>query len=194
MTDAFSQTRQELLEDFANIERQGDADEINAIWSRHYEALRGSRGMFVVNDPIQEKTLPGNKDFGTTGFLRCWMASTRLTLIQNRDGAREFQYSAPIFCDTNFASFCEAFDSGRNLDAHQHGFESAVAYLLPVSQGTNIFPYLIENAENPNREKVRATLRAFAAFKLTSPQFFAANGRSHTKTLLTLPTKLPMNA
>ena len=36
---------------------------------------------------------------------------------------------------------------------------------------------MVENAENPDREKVRATLRAFAAFKLTSPEYFASQGR-----------------
>jgi hypothetical protein len=104
------------------------------------------------------------------------MAGTRLCLIQNRDCGWEFQYSAPISCDTNFASFCEAFDSGRPLGAHEEGFRSALAFLLPLRGATDAFPYLVENAENPHREKVRATLRAFAAFKLTTPEYFAANG------------------
>ena len=39
------------------------------------------------------------------------------------------------------------------------------------------FPTWWNNAESPDREKVRATLRAFAAFKLTSPEYFSSHGR-----------------
>lgn len=105
------------------------------------------------------------------------MSSSRLLLIQNREGASEFRYSSPIFCDTNFASFCKAFQAGRSLGAHQAGFEAAVKFLLPLSKGVNIFPYLIENAENSNREKVHATIQAFAAFKLTLSESFSEMNR-----------------
>ena len=174
---AFSQERQEILEDFVNLETPCDAEAISEAWSRHYSALSRSRGIFVVTDSIQEKKLPGNHDFGESGFLRCWMSSSRLLLIQNREGASEFRYSSPVFCDTNFASFCEAFEAGRSLGAHQAGFEAAVKFLLPLSKGVNIFPYLIENAENSNREKVHATIQAFAAFKLTPPESFSEKNR-----------------
>jgi hypothetical protein len=176
-SSAFSQERQEILEDFVNLEPPCDTEKIGEAWSRHYSALQDSRGIFVVTDSIQEKNVPGNQDFDGSGFLRCWMSSSRVLLIQNRDSAREFRYSSPIFCDTNFASFCEAFEAGRSLGAHQAGFEAAVKFLLPLSQGMNIFPYLIENAGNPNRDKVHATIRAFAAFKLTSSESFAAKNR-----------------
>jgi hypothetical protein len=177
MSDAFSQKRLDLLEAFANLQTPGDPVEISQVWSRHYCELKESRGVFAVNDPLYEKTIPGDRDFGCFGFLRCWMSSTRLLLIQNRNSARNFLYSAPIFCDTNFVSFCEAFESGRSLRAHQAAFEQALEFLFPMAFSTNAFPYLIENADNSNREKIRAVLRAFAAFQLTSSESFRTNGR-----------------
>jgi hypothetical protein len=109
------------------------------------------------------------------------MASKRLLLIQNCERARDRRYSAPIFYDSNFVSYCEAFCGQRSLSQNSDAFRDAVAYLLPRADGTSAFPYIVENAENPDREKVHATLRAFAAFKLTSPashgRFLTARGK-----------------
>ena len=98
------------------------------------------------------------------------MASTRLLLIQNCERERDRRYSAPIFCDSNFVSYCEAFCGQRNLSHNLHAFRRAVEYLLPRAGVTSAFPYMVENADSPDREKVRATLPAFAAFELTSPE------------------------
>jgi hypothetical protein len=91
--------RRSLLIDFANVAGSHDADRIGATWVRHHHELMGARGIFVVEDSKHELIVPGDRHFATTGFLRCLMGSTRLLNIQNKDGAREFRYSAPIFCD-----------------------------------------------------------------------------------------------
>jgi hypothetical protein len=167
-----------MVEDFLNAAIDRDKEVIGRAWSHYFPLLTGARGMFVVNDPAYAKPiLPGDRNFGGKGFLRCWMAGTQLLLIQNRGSTRGFRYGAPIACDTNFVSFCEAFHSGRPLGAHTAAFEEAVSFLLPIAEATHAFPYMVENAENPHREKVRATLAAFAAFKLTSPGTFARERR-----------------
>jgi hypothetical protein len=105
------------------------------------------------------------------------MASKRLLLIQNCERARDRRYSARIFCDSNFVRYCEAFCGQRNLSQNSDAFRRAVEYLLPSAEGISALPYMVENAESRDREKVRATLRAFAAFKLTSPEYFSTHGR-----------------
>jgi hypothetical protein len=177
-TDSFSAQRREILQDFANVTMTADAGKIADLWLHHYSSLTGARGLFCVKEQRYDKPdLPENRDFGGRGFLRSWMASKRLLLIQNCERARDRRYSAPIFCDSNFVSYCEAFCGQRSLSQNSDAFRDAVAYLLPRAEGTSAFPYMVENAENPDREKVRATLRAFAAFKLTSPEYFASHGR-----------------
>jgi hypothetical protein len=178
ITDSFSAQRREMLQDFANITMTADAGKIADLWLHHYSSLAGARGLFCVKEQRYDKPdLPENRDFGGRGFLRSWMASKRLLLIRDCEGARERRYSAPIFCGSNFVSYCEAFCGQRSLSQNSDAFRDAVAYLLPRAEGTSAFPYMVENAENPDREKVRATLRAFAAFKLTSPEYFASHGR-----------------
>ena len=175
--DSFSAQR-EILQDFANVLTTADAGKIADLWLRHYSSLAGARGLFCVKEQRYDKPdLPENRDFGGRGFLRSWMASKRLLLAQNCEGARERRYSAPIFCDSNFVRYCEAFYGQRNLSQNSDAFQRAVEYLLPRAEGTSAFPYMVENVENPDREKVRATLRAFAAFKLTLPEYFASHGR-----------------
>ena len=168
----------EMLQDFANVTMRADAGKIAELWLDNYSSLAGARGVFCVTEQRYDKSdLPENRDFGGGGFLRSWMASKRLLLIQNCEGARERRYSAPIFCDSNFVSYCEAFCGQRSLSQNSDAFGDAVTYLLPRAEQTSAFPYMVENANDPDREKVRATLGAFAAFKLTSPEYFAANGR-----------------
>ena len=167
-----------MLQDFGNVTMTADAGKIADVWWHHYSSLAGARGVFCVKEQRYDKPdLPENRDFGGRGFLRSWMASKRLLLIQNCEGAIERRYSAPIFCDSNFVSYCEAFCGQRSLSQNSDAFRDAVTYLLPRTGETSAFPYMVENAENPDREKVRATLRAFAAFKLTSPEYFASQGR-----------------
>ncbi len=167
-----------MLQDFANVTMTADAGKIADLWLHHYSCLAGARGVFCVKEQRYDKSdLPENRDFGGRGFLRSWMASKRLLLIQNCERARERRYSGTIFCDSNFVGYCEAFCGQRSLSQNSNAFRDAVTYLLPRAEGTSAFPYMVENAENPDREKVRATLRAFAAFKLTSPEYFASNGR-----------------
>jgi len=118
LTDAFAEERRRMLQDFADLVAYNPHD-LLAIWSRHSRLLDSARGVFVVADRRYAKPfLPGDRDFGTTGFLRNWMADTTLLLIQDYRGNREFRYSAPIFCDTNFVSFCGAFFAGRELGAN----------------------------------------------------------------------------
>lgn len=188
---SFSVSRRAMLEDLTNAAVTATAEDILGIWSHHYTSLEGSRGLFCVNElKYQNPSLPGDHSFADRGFLLSWMASNRLLLIQNKDGARNFRYWAPIFCDTNFVSYCEAFYSGRSLNADETSFRKAVEYLLPIAETTNAFPYIVENADNPNREKVRATIEAFAAFKLTSPDFFSAHGRFVTHGLEIQPSEI----
>jgi len=178
VTDSFSVQRRKMLEDFANVSMTANSEKVSGLWSQYHDMLTEARGVFCVDASKYGKPdLPGNRDFGGRGFLRSWMASNRLLLIQNRDGAKECRYSAPIFCDSNFVSYCEAFHSGRSLGPNEAAFREAVVYLLPIAEGTNAFPYLVENAENPDFEKVRSTLQAFAAFKLTSPAYFKKHGQ-----------------
>src|SRR5262249_9871794 len=126
ITDPFSERRRSLLMDFGNVAGSHDADRIRATWGQHYRDLTGARGIFVIDDSNHELILPGDRNFGTTGFLRCLMGSTCLLNIQNKDGAREFRYSAPIFCDTNFVSFCGTFFTRRDLKGNANGFREAV--------------------------------------------------------------------
>src|SRR5205807_7272569 len=101
LTDAFAEERRQMLQDFNDLVTY-EPDDLLAIWSRHPQLLDEARGVFVVADPQFDKPLlPGDRDFGGTGFLRNWMADTKLLLIQGSRGNREFDYSAPIFCDTN---------------------------------------------------------------------------------------------
>jgi hypothetical protein len=143
------------------------------MWSHHSVVLKGSHGIFAVDDaPYERPDLAGNREFGSRGFLRCWMSSNRLLLIQNREGSSDYRYNAWINCDTNFVSFCEAFQAGRDLGALSDSFREAVTFLLPRAQTTNPIPYMLENASNPNMHKVHDTLRAFAAFQLTNAATF----------------------
>jgi hypothetical protein len=132
ITDPFSERRRSLLTDFATVAGSHEAECIRAVWVQHCHELMGARGIFVVDDPKYNLTLPGDHNFGTTRFLRCLMGSTRLLNIQNKEGAREFRYSAPIFCDTNFISFRGTFFNGRDLKANADGFQEAVKFLLPI--------------------------------------------------------------
>ena len=175
---SFSAKQREMLQDFGNVTVTADAGKIADLWLHHYSSLAGARGVFCVKEQRYDKPdLPQNRDFGGSGFLRSWMASKRLLLIQSSEGARDRRYSAPIFCDSNFVSYCEAFCGQRSLSENSDAFRDAVTYLLPIAEETSAFPYMVENAENPDREKVRATLRAFAAFKLTPPEYFASQDR-----------------
>ncbi len=167
-----------MLQDFANVTMTADAGKIADLWLHHYSSLAGARGVFCVKEERYDKPdLPENRDYGGRGFLRSRMASKRLLLIQSCERARERRYSAPIFCDRNFVSYCEAFCGERRLSQNSDAFRDAVTYLLPRAEQTSAFPYMVENVENSDREKVRATLRAFAAFKLTPPEYFASHGR-----------------
>jgi hypothetical protein len=176
ITDPFSERRRSLLIDFANVAGSHDADRIGATWVRHHHELMGARGIFVVEDPKHELILPGDRHFATTGFLRCLMGSTRLLNIQNKDGAREFRYSAPIFCDTNFISFCGTFFSGGDLKANANGFREAVRFLLPIKNGLTANAYVMENADNPNLERVRSSLLGFAALTQAATEDFNQRG------------------
>jgi hypothetical protein len=109
LTDPFSVRRKAMLINIATAAGSHSAETIGAAWGDHYEDLQGARGIFVVDDPKHELILPGDRDFGATGFLR-W----------------EFRYSAPIFCDTNFVSYCGVFFAGRHLKANEEGFREAV--------------------------------------------------------------------
>jgi hypothetical protein len=126
LTDPFSVRRKAMLINIATAAGSHSAETIGAAWGDHYEDLQGARGIFVVDDPKHELILPGDRDFGATGFLRCLLGSRRLLNIQNIEGAREFRYSAPIFCDTNFVSYCGVFFAGRHLKANEEGFREAV--------------------------------------------------------------------
>jgi hypothetical protein len=163
ITDPFSERRKSLLIDFANVTGTHDADRIGATWAHHYDELTGARGIFVIDDPKHELTLPGDRNFGAAGFLRCLMGGTRLLNIQNKDGARECRYSAPIFCDTNFISFCGAFFNGRDLKTNADAFREAVRFVLPIKNALTANAYVMENADNPNVDKVRSSLLGFAA-------------------------------
>ena len=178
ITDSFSAKTREILQNFANVAMTADAGKIADLWLHHSSSLTGARGLFCVKEQRFDKPdLPENRDFGGRGFLRSWMASKRLLLIQNCERARDRRYSARIFCDSNFVRYCEAFCGQRNLSQNSDAFRRAVEYLLPRAEGISALPYMVENAESPDREKVRATLRAFAAFKLTSPEYFSSHGR-----------------
>jgi hypothetical protein len=99
------------------------------------------------------------------------MADTRLVLVQGSQGNRKFSYSGPIFCDTNFVSFCSAFLAGRKLGANQAGLLAALEFLSPISHTLSVLPYLVENARSANVEQLRNTLIAFAMFKANGEGF-----------------------
>ena len=94
-----------MLQDFANVTITADAGKIAAVWLHHYSSLTGTRGIFCVKEQRYDKPeLPENRDFGGRGFLRSWMASKRLLLIQNCERERDRRDNARIFCDSNFVS------------------------------------------------------------------------------------------
>ena len=157
-----------MVGDFVNIVGRADVDDLREMWAEHSEALEEARGLFVVDDPAYECTLPGNRNFGETGFLRNLMASNRLILIQSESVGDDFSYSPVIFADTNFVSFCEAFQASRDLGLNDTAFRQCAAFLQPLRQSTTPYPYLLENADHPNKDKVRSTLLAFAAFKFAA--------------------------
>ena len=165
-----------MLQDIGNAAVEHSTPAIDRVWSKYNEDLIGARGLFVVDDREDELSIPGDHDFGSMGFLRSLMASRRLQLIQSESGAREFRYTAPIFCDTNFVSYCGAFLAGRNLGAIHDAFSEAVRFLLPIRDNLGAYPYLIENAENPDEGKVQSSLRGFAALTLTTPEEFSRDG------------------
>jgi hypothetical protein len=172
ITDPFSERRRSLLVDFANVTGSHDAQKISATWSEYYHDLAGARGIFVVDDPKHALTLPDDHDFGGKGFLRSLMGSTQLLNIQNQEDAREYRYSAPIFCDTNFVSFCGAFFSGRDLGSNADSFREAVNFLLPIANNLNATAYTMENAENSDTDKIRESLIGFAAMTRTPVEYF----------------------
>lgn len=161
-----------MLADFANVTGLHDREAIFATWNEHRDCLGGARGIFVVDDQRYRLSIPDDRDFGGTGFLRCMMASTRLLNIQNSESPREFRYNAQVYCDTNFVSFCGTFFRGGKLGANSDAFREAVNFLLPIRDSLNATPYLFENADNANAEKLRESLLGFAALKLTSPEEF----------------------
>ena len=166
---AFSRSRQLMVQDFVDVIPRSDVDELRMTWGDHSDVLSDARGLFVVDKPVYECSLPGNRNFGKTGFLRSVMTSNRLVLIQSESFGSDFNYSPVIFADTNFVSLCEAFQSSRDLGGNKEAFREAVAFLNPLRQSTIPYPYLLENAEHPNKEKIRSTLLAFAAFKFGHP-------------------------
>jgi len=165
-----------MLQEIGNAAVLRRSEAIGRAWSNYNEDLIGARGLFVVEDRADELSIPGDRDFAGQGFLRCLMASRRLQLIQSERGARDFRYSAPIFCDTNFVSYCGAFAAGRNLGAIHDAFTESVRFLLPFRDSLGAYPYLVENAENPDEVKVRSSLIGFAALKVTAPADFSRDG------------------
>jgi hypothetical protein len=165
-----------MLADFANITGCHDARKISATWSEYYHDLAGARGVFVVDDPQHTLTLPGDHDFCGRGFLRCLMASPQLLNVQNRESGREFRYSAPIFCDTNFVSYCGAYFAGADLGPNADAFTEAVSFLLPLTNNLNALAYVMENAENPDTDKIKETLIGFIAMRQTPSEDFRRNG------------------
>lgn len=171
LTDPFAPEYRRMVQEFNDLVVY-TPDDLLAIWSRNSDLLNAARGVFVVGEAVFEKpSLPGNRNFGQTGFLQNWMADTRLVLIQDYRGDREFRYSPHIFCDTNFVSFCGAFHSGRDLGGNTQGFAEAVEFLAPISGALTALPFLVENAERRTREQLRKSLVAFAAFKSDPDRF-----------------------
>jgi hypothetical protein len=162
----FSASRQLMAQDFVDVMPTSDVDDFRMVWGTHSDLLDDARGLFVVDKPQFECSLPADRNFGTTGFLRSVMASNRLALIQSESFGFDFDYFPVVFVDTNFVSFCEACEAGRDLGANADAFRQAAAFLNPLRQSTTPYPYLLENAEHPNKQKLRRTLIAFAAFKL----------------------------
>lgn len=177
ITDPYSSQRHAMLRDFANVARSHHAPTICAAWDEHRDSVAGARGIFVVDDPKHELLIPDDQDFAGRGFLRCVMGSKRLLNIQNPEDSREFRYGAPIYCDTNFVSFCGTFFRGGDLGANSLAFETAVRFLLPMRDTLNAWAYLFENADNVNVGKIRKSLIAFGALKLTTPEQFETHGR-----------------
>ena len=152
-----------MLLKIGNAAGSHSAETISKAWTEHYDDLRGARGIFVVDDPKHELRTPGDVNFGSTGFLRSLLGSRNLLNIQNIEGAREFRYSAPIFCDTNFVSFCGAFFAGRDLKANKESFREAVEYLLPIKDSISAMAYVLENADKADTEKMKSSLIGFIA-------------------------------
>jgi hypothetical protein len=152
-----------MLLQIGNAAGSHSVETISKAWTEHYDDLRGARGIFVVDDPKHELKLPGDVDFGSTGFLRNLLGSRNLLNIQNVEGARAFRYSAPIFCDTNFVSFCGAFFAGRDLKANKESFREAVEYLLPIKNSISAMAYVLENVDKADTEKMKSSLTGFMA-------------------------------
>jgi len=185
----FSDRRRDLIEDFGHAALTGDAGTIRQLWSKYSADLGASRGIFVIDSiAFGRLPLPSDRDFGRSGFLRCWMAGDRLILI--RQESEDFRFSSPIFCDTNFVSLCGAFSAGRDLGTTSDDFKKAVEELLPFASYASAYPYLLETADNPNRDKVRASFLGFACFKLTSPEHFQKTGRFVRPDEMSLPNEI----
>ena len=185
----YSSRRRDLIEDFANGALTGDVGTIRRLWSQYSKELGGSRGIFVVdNTAFPRVPLVGDKDFGRSGFLRCWMAGNRLILI--RQESEDFRFSSPIYCDSNFVSLCGAFSAGRDLGTLSGDFKQAIEELLPYASHASAYPYLFETADNSNRDKVRESLVGFACFKLTTPEQFAKTGRFVSRDETSFPDEI----
>ena len=173
----FSGRRIQMLEAFSRAAADGNFETISKTWSEFWNNLRDARGIFSVADPKYDNlALPHDTDFGTRGYLRGLLDGKRLAMIQNAGSTRRFLYNKTIFCDTNFVSYCDARCRGKSLGNNEQSFNQAVLALLPMRDSVNAFCYMMENFENLRQDRVRGTLKSFAAFKLGNEDVFRRTG------------------
>jgi hypothetical protein len=148
------------------------AAEVLSVWRRYDHLLREAHGIFALEDPSYEITnLPGNREFGDGGYLRSWMASNRLLLVQGHENPQHHDYAVPIFCDTNFVSYCRAYRAGTLAGVRKNEFRLAIEFLKLHASSLNALPYLLENGDDLSQDSVRDSLIAFALLKIHPAAF-----------------------
>ena len=170
VTSSFSEKRLEILETFSSLEEPFKKQDVEEAWSYYSEALKGSKGIFTINDPSGPVSqIPGNKDFDKQGFLRCWLSGDQFHITGTN------RYGSTIACDTNFVSYCKTFVEGRDLRENTTAFREALLAVLPFSTLTTALPYMLENSEG-DLDKVFLTLKAFNQCMCSSHQEFSRSG------------------
>ena len=170
--------REEILGSFANACASGDLSLINHTWSRFYYDLVGAKGVFVVNDSKYEKPLlPLDAIFKSKCFLKGWLKSRRLGLIQNSGSSTPFTYGGYILADTNFVSYCNCVFLGKDLGDNTEAFHAVSNYLMPNRAGLVAICYMVENFHQRTLPQVRESIKAFAAFKFADPEAFSKTGK-----------------
>jgi hypothetical protein len=95
-----------------------------------------------------------------------------------------YDHAAPIFCDTNFVSYCRAYRAGTLAGAREGEFRVAIEFLKLYASSLSALPYLLENGDNVCRDSVRESLIAFALLKINPVAFLEGGKQSRDSATL----------